>query len=417
MRKVLSFIGVAMAILLYSCNSEDSVEPIDSNDPNAGKLVATVSFEGIGSSLLRTAESTAIPITSWDNVKSMQLFLYNAADSTVGFSAVITPSQGQNVSGGKSFTWTNVPAGVYNVLLVANIDSNDDNIASSLTGGNSWTRLTPYNVVNKALNREIFLDLKEGDLPSGHNFSPGLKAYNPASEVFMARGSAPVSITEGNSADLGNLMLMREISLMRVRIDRKPKTYAPDLDDVNFNHAKNFIGVQSLPVGLGFTLQAKGGGITKAPSDDNRILIGGVGIDTYRDADPSSGYGSGIILKNDFTLWRDIQVLPNARKSENRPSDADADSTRRYFVIISGVVPKGYKYSDGSEAKENESPVYWAGTVKGVFSPNVIREVNLIITSGGLPDPPTPGKEGELIITVGKPEDWNSQIETEEIEV
>ena len=118
----------------------------------------------------------------------------------------------------------------------------------------------------------------------------------------------------------------------------------------------------------------------------------------------------------DICPWKDIRVLPNATKAEGKATDADADAARRYFVILSGWAPAGYEYADGTKATVAQ-PVYWAGTVKGVFSPNVIREVNMTIQSKGYQEIPNPGKEGSLIIEVSAPEAWNSNIVTENIGV
>lgn len=409
MKKVL--FGLASAILLLSSCGND--ENVISTATKTGDLITEIKFEGIGA---KAASSTAIPITSWSNVNRIQLFLYNSSDGTIAFSDVIDPSTASD----KVFKWTNVPEGIYDLALVANIKSDDDNVATSLDGGTTWVKFDPFNVKGKKLNTEAFIDLKKSTFPTGHTFKSTGVAYTPASEIFTAYSSA-VKIEEGKTTDLsasqGALKLRREVSLMRMRIDKtnKPES-APALSTVNFAHERNFISIENMPVGIGVKVGSFAGGIYATASDDNRIMIGSSGLKAYETADPTTGYNPTAIIDSKFTLWKDIIVLPNVTRAEGKAPSADAESERRYVVVISGWAPKDYEYADGTIAPQAQ-PVYWAGTIKGAFSPNVIREVNMNIKSKGYPEIPIITPEGELIIEVGIPEDWNSNIETEIVEV
>lgn len=406
MKKVL--FSLAFAVMLFSsCGSDENVPAAS----KTGELFTEVTFDGLTS---KAATSTAIPVTTWSNVNKIQLFLYNATSGVVAFSDIIDPA----ASTTKIFKWTNVPQGTYELAIVANINSATDNVATSLDGGTSWTKFDAYNVLGKALNSQLFIDLMKSTLPSGHTFTE--TPYAPASEVFTAYTSGVV-IQEGQVTDLSGaanaLKLKREISLMRLLIDKTNKPDAPALSTVDFANASNFLAVQNMPVGLGLKLGAFAGGIYTTASDANRITIASTGTTTYNTADPTSAtYSPTAIIDSKFTLWKDIRVLPNATKAEGKATDADADAARRYFVILSGWAPAGYEYADGTKATVAQ-PVYWAGTVKGVFSPNVIREVNMTIQSKGYPEIPDPGKEGSLIIIVSAPEAWNSNIVTENIGV
>ncbi|MBK5719714.1 FimB/Mfa2 family fimbrial subunit [Dysgonomonas sp. Marseille-P4677] len=407
MKKVLFSLASA-ALLFSSCGSDENVQTVT----KTGELNAQIKFDGI--SPKAAALSTAIPITSWSNVKKIQLFLYNSTTGNVVYSDIIDPS----TSSTKVFTWTNVPEGTYDVALVANINNNPDNVYTSLDGGLSPVAFTPFNVKNKKLNTDIYIDLKESAFPSGHNFGPGKVPYAPASEIFTAYASGIV-VTEGQTTSLTGvdaLQLKREISLMRLRVDRsnKPES-APNLSDVDFAHTDNFVSVSKLPVGFDLKLGSFEGGINDTPSDANRVMIGSKGITTFNDADPATGYNPNVILGGNYTLWQDIRVLPNATRADGIATSADADPSRRYVLVIAGWVPAGYEYADGTLATVAQ-PVYWSGTIKGVFSPNVIREVNMNIKSRGYSEIPEPQPEGELIIEVGDPEDWNTQIEREDIE-
>lgn len=407
MKKVL-FSLASIVLLLSSCGSDEDIQTIS----KTGDLVTTISFDGITP---KAASSTAIPITSWSNVKKIQMFLYNATTGNVAFSAIIDPA----TSTDKKFTWTNVPEGTYELALVANVKSNENDITTSLDGGTTPVMLDPFNVVNKKLNTEIFFDLKKATFPTGHTFAAGKVAYAPTSEVFTAYASA-VKIEEGKKTDLsvsGPLKLKREISLMRLRIDRTDKLEsAPALSTVDFANASNFVSIEKLPVGLGLKLGSFAGGIYATPSDANRVMIGSAGVNTFKTADPTTGYKPTVIVDNKFTLWQDIRVLPNATRAEGKAASADADAARRYVIVLAGWAPKDYEYADGTKAPKAQ-PVYWSGTVKGVFSPNVIREVNMNIKSKGYPEIPNPQPEGELIIEVGAPENWNAIIETEDLDV
>ncbi len=409
MKKVL--FSLAFAVMLFSsCGSDENV-PVTSK---TGDLVAEVTFDGLTA---KAASSTAIPVTKWSNVNKIQLFLYNSTSGAVAFSDIIDPS----ASTTKIFKWTNVPQGTYELAIVANINSavGEDNVATSLDGGTSWTKFDAYNVITKALNTDLFIDLKKSALPAGHTFT-GKNPYAPASEIFTAYASN-VKIEEGKTTDLSGaasaLKLKREISLMRIRVDKTNKTDAPALSSVDFANAKNFLAVENMPVGLGLKVGTFAGGIYSTASDASRIMIASEGVNTYNTADPAStSYNPTVIIDAKFTLWKDIQILPNATRAEAKAPSADADAARRYFVILSGWAPAGYEYADGTVATVAQ-PVYWAGSIKGVFSPNVIREVNMTIKSKGYPEIPNPEKEGTLIIEVGTPEDWNSNIETENIDV
>ncbi len=396
---------IGTALLLSSCDSSDKVATTQKGD-----LVAKISFYSVST---KSATSTAIPKTSWGNVKSIHLFLYNPSDGAVAFSDVIDPSTVTTTE--KTFKWTNVPVGTYDLALVANVNSTEDNVATSLDGGSTWAALEPYNVIGKKVNSQLFIDLKKSAFPANHTFGNGDVAYAPSSEIFTAYKSN-VAIQEGVTTDLssgGLLTLAREISLLRVRIDKTDKVSAPNLSSVDFANANNFIAVHNLPVGLGLKLGSFLGGVY-TNSDQSRILIGSEGATTYNSEDPSaSDYEPTKIIDPSYTLWKDIRVWPNASRSEELASSADAKAARKYFIVISGWAPQGYTYADGSVASQAQ-PVYWYGTINGVFAPNVIREVNLSITSKGYPqNPDNPDTVGGLIIELGAPQNWETIIDTE----
>lgn len=410
MKKVLFSLAFAV-MLLSSCGSDENI-PTSSE---TGELKTTIKFDG----LTQKASSAAIPITSWSNVNKLQLFLYDN-NGKVAFSDIVDPTKAINSGTDKTFTWLNIPEGTYSLALVANIKSNEDpNVRTSLDGGTNWTSFTGANVVNKILNTDLLIDLNElTSFPSSNLITSGKELYSVASEIFTAYASKNVIITKGNTATLdANLELKREISLMRVRIDRENKKDAPQLNLVKFDHANNFIAIENNPVGIGVKAGSFAGGILATPSDKDRVIIGASGTGTYNDKDPlSTDYSPTNILATTFSLWQDIRVLPNATKAQNIAPDKDAPADRRYKIVIVGHVEKGYIFADQSVA-QGLQPVYWSGTILGVFSPNIIREVNMTITTPGLPEYPEIPEVGGLEIVVGAPEKWNSKIESGNMDV
>lgn len=405
-KSLLGLMLVAMSLLLWSCGSDDK---LSSTETETGNLTAKISFY---STKTKSASSTAIPVTSWSNIKKIQLFLYNSTDGTVAFSDVIDPSTVSTTE--KTFKWTNVPVGTYNLALVANVNSDEDRVATSLDGGSTWTAFNAYNVLNKTLNSKLYMDLKKSYFPANHTFGTGDVAYDPSSEIFTAY-SKNVTIQEGVTTDLSSsaLTLTREVSLMRVRIDKRDKTTAPYLSTVSFSDTSNFIAIHNLPVGMGLELGSFAGGVYST-SDKSRIMICSRGTSTYNSEDPSSSdYNPTSIIDTAYTLWKDIVVWPNASRSERLASSDEAATARKYFIVVTGWAPAGYEYADGTIAAQAQ-PVYWYGTINGVFAPNVIREVNLSLSSKGYPsNPVNPDSVGGLTIELGAPADWSSNIESE----
>ncbi len=415
MKKVCDSFFVMVLLFLSACASN---EDVDTATSESGDLIAKITFEQATPTRVEEGNnSTAIPVTSWSNVKQLQLFLYDATGK-IAFSYIIDPA----TSSDKIFKWTNVPVGTYDLALVANVNSTSDNIATTWDGGATWTAFDAYNVRNKILNTDIFVDLKSGSFPGGHTFgiTPEDKAYTPTSEIFTAyRKNVKIELGKETNLDGTPLSLVREVSLMRVRIDKTDKpASAPALSTVTFNSDTSFIAVHNMPVKMGFQAGTFTGGIFDT-SDPNRILIGSTGTTTFKTENPlETDYSNPTtIIAGNYSLWNDILVWPNAMKADNMAPASDAVAARKYFIVIAAKAPAGYEYADGTIASVAK-PVYWYGTINGVFSPNVIREVNINITSKGYPTNPTdPTQEGGLSIFVSAPEPWNSNIQSETIEL
>ncbi|WP_148038855.1 hypothetical protein [Proteiniphilum sp. X52] len=411
--KKIYFSLITIGILLFAACTNDV--PGNQEVTEGGSLEAKISFDA---KTLRAASSTAIPTVSWANVKQVQLFLYDKASGEVKFSHTVTPTSAQ-----QKFSWTNVPAGTYRLALLANVKSNTDDIVTWVNG--TKEEFTNYNVIGKVFNASfnttqgLQIDLKEKSLPTSptipHVWGTSLRGYAAPSEIFTAY-SEDVEIKVGETTVVPELQLKREISLLRARFNIKEIPVQPDpTKTVHFDNSEsNFIAIQRLPVGFGLKVGTFAGGVMAA-SDVDRVLVGSVGADTYKNTDPATGYNPNKIIDSNFTLWHDIRVLPNASLSENLDKEADASSSRRYFIIIGAWVDAGYKFADGTVASENKA-VYWAGTINGVFTKNVIREVNMTLKTPGYPIIPEPEDEGGLEITIGLPENWDSVIVNTDIE-
>lgn len=403
--------SVTVMLLFLACSSNDTPAEPDVLGKVGGLKLETV-FESV--SQQTKATSKAIPVTSWDNIKQVQMFLYDKTTGNITFSYTIHPSDGNT-----TFPCANIPVGTYDIALVANVKSNTDNVVTTITGAPvtaaNMVEFTDFNVRGKKINDQVFIDLKPTVFPANHIFQAGDQAYSEASEIFTSYAQN-VTISEGVTTTLNSAMaLKREVALMRVRINKNASFLNEAGKEVNFAHANNFIVIHRQPVGFGLRTQTPEflGGIVTANSDENRVMIGGVGASTFKTADPAaSAYKPTNIIDSDFRLWRDIVVLPNVVKTEPAASvSGNAENARKYFVVISATAPAGYELADGRMI-DVEKPIYWSGIINEVFSPNVIREVNLTIKSrGDDKNPDGPQAEGGLIINVTAPEEWNKNIQ------
>ncbi|MDR1414770.1 MAG: FimB/Mfa2 family fimbrial subunit [Odoribacteraceae bacterium] len=388
---------VIVSILVSCKKGDDQV-------PQTGTIITTISFEGASS---RAPQTTAIPETSWDNIKQVQLFLYDAA-GVVRFSEVIKPKQNDS-----KFMWSMVPTGTYTIAVVANAKSGSDAVTTSLVAaGTPASEWTAMNVRSLDVNN---LGIYHKQLTGGFPASLGTilnanSAWQEPAEVFMAY-AGPVTVASGQTTDLTSspLKLRREVSLMRVRV-RTKDGQGNDNDDVNFAHDNALLLVYTLPDKMRIA-RGTGGGVA-ATSNNTRVMVAGSGASTFLTVNPTSGYSTTNILNNGFTLWRDVVVFPNDGGRANEATDVEADASRKYFIVLAGHAAVGHVLEDLSTVTApGGAPVYWSGLIEKAFVPNAIREVNLTLLSGGSPVVPvTPAQEGKLHIDFSAPESWSSNI-------
>ncbi|MGI6816213.1 FimB/Mfa2 family fimbrial subunit [Bacteroides sp. KG123] len=392
------------ALMALGACSEKNDSPNGGIDEGAkSKLVVQLNFEGVSANT--KAQSTAIPATSWANIKQVQFLLYDAATNNVRFSAVATP----NTSAAKTFTYTDVPAGTYKLVAVANAKSSTDKIVTYSDGGTTPVEWDMWNVRQKKADN-LVMKHKTGSFPSfcsAKLTSAGNTAYSEPSEIFM--GSVDNVVVAAGATISHTVALKREVSLMRVRLNVKEGQNGVD-NNTTMDYTKDAsILIYRLPEKMR-VLAGNDGGVDANSLEKHVLSI--EGTDVFKKTDPTTGYSAGgKILKDNFTMWRDIIVFPNnGGRANDGATTANADGSRQYFIVVSASGKAGHVLADGTKL-DSPAPVYWSGVVKENFVPNVIREVNLTLRTGGTTDVPTaPTTYGGLTIKVSEPTPWNSNI-------
>lgn len=394
----------ALAVVLFSACSQNNENVPGVGDEKASFMVK-LALEDANSSTRATAQSTAIPATSWSNINQVQLFLYDASNN-VRFSDVITPS-GSN----STFTYTDVPVGTYTIVAVANAKSSTDAVTTYVDGGTTPTEWTMWNVRQKQVQNMV-LTHKASTFPSFCAAAmTGKSAFAEPAEIFMGT-AAGVQVSAEGIVNVPQIILKREVSLMRVRLNVKEA----DGTDNTPEGAKGLDFTQDASIML-YRLPDNmniASGVANTSSVNNVLAISG--SDVFRTANPTTGYTPATILGGNFTMWRDVVVFPNnGGRSNNSATTGMASAQQQYFVVISAKGKSGHVLGDGTTLPA-DATVYWSGLVKENFVPNVIREVNMTLRTGGTTDVPTnPTEYGGLTITVGAPAAWDSNIVASDI--
>ena len=399
MKKRFSLLWSLLAMVVVCACSKSGGS--DYPDPEKAGLTFQVTFDKTGMEG-RAPQSTAIPETSWSNIKQLQFFLYNASGQVV-YSTIVNPSSALT-----TFTYTDVPVGTgYTLVAVANVKSSSDAITTYLDGGTTPTEWTMWNVRQKTLPN-LVIEHKAGDFPtfcSSKLTTAGNTAYTEPSEIFMG-ASASFDVTTGITTTVPAIALKREVAMLRVRLNVKDSE-TDNLNTVDFTKDASIM-IYRLPDNMKVGA-ANAGGVSSTSTDANILAVKDGTI--FNTANPTSGYDPKVILGGNFTMWRDIIVWPNnGGRAVNGASTAEASTDRQYFIVVSGRGATGHILANGDEMAA-DGPVYWSGLIKENFTPNTIREVNLTLRSGGTTDVPTkPREEGGLTISVGTPEAWSSNI-------
>lgn len=399
MKKRFSLLWSLLAMVVVCACSKSGGS--DYPDPEKAGLTFQVTFDKTGMEG-RAPQSTAIPETSWSNIKQLQFLLYNTSGQVV-YSTIVNPTSALT-----TFTYTDVPVGTgYTLVAVANVKSSSDAITTYLDGGTTPTEWTMWNVRQKTLPN-LVIEHKAGDFPtfcSSKLTTAGNTAYTEPSEIFMG-ASASFDVTTGITTTVPAIALKREVAMLRVRLNVKDSE-TDNLNTVDFTKDASIM-IYRLPDNMKVGA-ANAGGVSSTSTDANILAVKDGTI--FNTANPTSGYDPKVILGGNFTMWRDIIVWPNnGGRAVNGTSTAEASTDRQYFIVVSGRGATGHILANGDEMAA-DGPVYWSGLIKENFTPNTIREVNLTLRSGGTTDVPTkPREEGGLTISVGTPEAWSSNI-------
>ncbi len=399
MKKRFSLLWSLLAMVVVCACSKSGGS--DYPDPEKAGLTFQVTFDKTGMEG-RAPQSTAIPETSWSNIKQLQFLLYNTSGQVV-YSTIVNPTSALT-----TFTYTDVPVGTgYTLVAVANVKSSSDAITTYLDGGTTPTEWTMWNVRQKTLPN-LVIEHKAGDFPtfcSSKLTTAGNTAYTEPSEIFMG-ASASFDVTTGITTTVPAIALKREVAMLRVRLNVKDSE-TDNLNTVDFTKDASIM-IYRLPDNMKVGA-ANAGGVSSTSTDANILAVKDGTI--FNTANPTSGYDPKVILGGNFTMWRDIIVWPNnGGRAVNGASTAEASTDRQYFIVVSGHGATGHILANGDEMAA-DGPVYWSGLIKENFTPNTIREVNLTLRSGGTTDVPTkPREEGGLTISVGTPEAWSSNI-------
>ena len=399
MKKRFSLLWSLLAMVVVCACSKSGGS--DYPDPEKAGLTFQVTFDKTGMEG-RAPQSTAIPETSWSNIKQLQFLLYNTSGQVV-YSTIVNPTSALT-----TFTYTDVPVGTgYTLVAVANVKSSSDAITTYLDGGTTPTEWTMWNVRQKTLPN-LVIEHKAGDFPtfcSSKLTTAGNTAYTEPSEIFMG-ASASFDVTTGITTTVPAIALKREVAMLRVRLNVKDSE-TDNLNTVDFTKDASIM-IYRLPDNMKVGA-ANAGGVSSTSTDANILAVKDGTI--FNTANPTSGYDPKVILGGNFTMWRDIIVWPNnGGRAVNGASTAEASTDRQYFIVVSGRGATGHILANGDEMS-TDGPVYWSGLIKENFTPNTIREVNLTLRSGGTTDVPTkPRAEGGLTIGVSAPEAWSSNI-------
>lgn len=400
-KKSILVYSLLAAIMMSACSENNDLTKEEAEAKS--KLVVQLNFAGTtGEGVQTRAQSTAVPTTSWTNIKQVQFFLYDAVTNNIRFSAIASP-----VAGSNTFTYPDIPVGTYKLVAVANAKSSTDNIVTSLDAGATTVEWDMWNVRQKNAEN-LMITYKAGEFPDfckSEQVASGNTAYLEPSEIFM--GSMDNVVITAGSTVSPVVSLSREVALMRVRLNVKEGQNGVDNENtVDFTQNASIM-VHRLPEKMSI-LAGNNGGVN-AVSDVTKILSI-YGSDTFKTNE--SGDYTGTVLGGNFTMWRDVVVFPNngGRVNNNVSSTSRADVARQYFIVISAMGKVGHVLADGTRLSA-PTTVYWSGIVKENFVPNIIREVNLTLRTGGTTVVPvTPTVTGDFTITVSEPAAWDSNI-------
>lgn len=468
MKKVITW-SVAAILLGFSTACSDKGEITPTEETETGTLAFSISFgksmssrEDGGTSSTELpgntntgseptqAISNAIPVTSWDNIQSLQIFLYDRL-GVIFFSDYIdaqriraTLEADPTNSGTVTYTYANVPAGYYTLSCIANANRDRADINTYI-----GTREVTWDADN-VLNNYIYqcqIKHKRSAFPlfyTNQVLASGIvrneTAFAEPSEMFLGigeqGGSSDITVQAGRTVN-ANVELTRCVSLMRLRADLDGSDELSNNADVNLNpngkvdFSRNAsIMLATLPeyiIPSNEDFVASDGHKyyhgTSPTSIQSAVIVTNAldGTRQFSAVNPTTGYNEGgkvINIEGDpfnANNWRDIIVMPNDAARQLNETQA-VMRQNRYLLIISAMGLPGHITRQGPLTEEKT--VYWVGYINEPFEANKIREVNIIFRDGGTEElPERPDNVGNLTVTVSEPKAWDSNVQASKIEL
>lgn len=361
MKKKFPILAVAMALLMgvTSCNKDTN----GGEATDAGSIKISYGFEQSPQSRATTV-SSAKPTTTWDgNIKKLQLLLVQG--NIVKYVQPLTIPANGTANTAKQ-TFTGVPAGTFDVYLIANNMQTATPLEATAYAGTAAAINVGTNINTALVQLATTTALPGMAEPSGY------KLYKEPSEIFVAKKTGVV-ITANTDTDISStpLALTRVVGLVRVLIDNSDLAASA----VDFTHANASLRIRR---------HANAWNIASATSVFEMTKSEGSLISSttkkFATSEPATGYAGGTVLGGTFTKWMDMICLPGGSLT---------DGADKFNIIITGHASAGYMTAEGS-ALAMAGPVYWQGAVNSNVEANGILEIQVKITTPGSGGPGVP---------------------------
>jgi hypothetical protein len=368
---------LSAAAMLATVSCQKDAQRGHEGEEGTGKVTVSFGFGNAGSTQTRAyTTSTAKPTTSWS--KSIQgdlLFLLVNADGDIKVVKTVTPPSDATVTA--TYTFTNVTSGDYTGYMLANYD----NAAIDI----EWDAAS---LINTPIDALIFKLVENTTYTEGAEEGVAT-AYNEPAEVFLAVRPA-TNVVANSEKDYSSdpFQLARVISLMRVRLNKNysgvSTAGAWDNNDVDFNVTNAAMRIRRTTTSFDYT------GTIGNPVMTNLIYSEGAFFGTGN-APAAGEYTTNVYLDtaNGQSDWTDVRILPGG--------DTGATGQYKFNIVISGLAEAGYTPA-GSAPLANAALVHWVGTVDSKITANNILELNVNLTTQGLPEVPPPTDPGSIDI-------------------
>lgn len=377
MVRKLSMALLSGVVMFTSCSNE--IEQLK-GEQGSGNIELAFSFESPNVST--KAFSTAKPTTSWGQIKNVDVFFCDQSDNII-VTKQIQASQ-FTASGAigtpQKIMFKDLKVGNYKVYAFANA-SDAEMVPHPVQVGSAPLWSTGA-VEGKNID-DVYMMLKSAGTDRVRATEQNI--YNKACNLFQAKTTA--NIESGKDVQV-NLPLKRQVSLLRVRINKNGYT-------TSFDNGDAFVKIMDNPLQVS-TLGSKSSSITK-----NSVIKEKT---PFKVTNPTTGYEGGTIIDAQHTQWLDI-IVPAASR-ENYPFD---DGFKRPFIVLKGKKGAEDRYYGFYLPLKADNK--WTYTKE-----NTIYDLSVKLTSDGSttePEIPTPVGNVDLNVSVV---DWGA-VEGYETEI